>query len=281
MPIEGSTHQSYFYVSGKVDESGENCQITMVDITAQKQTDRALKESEQRFSLFMNHLPALVFIKDSETKVIYVNKSIDVALGASKWLGLKASEIFDCETAERILIDDNNTLKTGYQNIEESFPNLDGKVHHYETQKFVIPRSGQNPLIGGIAIDITERKQAERSLQDIIDNNPMSIQVVDSNGFTLKVNQAFKLLYGSVPPSDYSIFNDIQLRNKGFGHLIDSIKNGEVVHFPDTQFNPHDSVPEVQDAVVWISTMVFPLVNSNGIPMKFVFMHDNIIHWYF
>ncbi len=201
MPIEGSTQQSYFYVSGKADESGEKCHITMVDITGQKYADRALKESEQRFSLFMNHLPALVFIKDSETKVIYVNKSIDVALGASKWLGLKASEIFDKETAEKILIDDNITLKTGYQNIEESFLNLDGKVHHYETQKFVIPRSGQNPLIGGIAIDITERKQAERSLQEIIDNNPMSIQIVDSNGFTLKVNQAFKLLYGSVPPS--------------------------------------------------------------------------------
>jgi PAS domain S-box-containing protein len=131
------------------------------NITERKQAEEAIKESEQRFSLFMDYLPALVFIKDIESRTIYANKAIDRSLGASKWLGLKVSEIFDCETTEKILADDNKTLQTGYQNIEESFTNLDGKIHHYETQKFIISSSGQKALLGGISIDITERKKAE------------------------------------------------------------------------------------------------------------------------
>lgn len=124
--------------------------------------------------------------------------------------------------------------------------------------------------------DITARNQAEKTLQDIIDFNPMAIQIVDTDGLTLKVNQTFKILYGSMPPAGYSMFNDIQLIEKGFGGLIDRIKTGEVVHFPDMTFNPHDSVPDVPDVDVWIRTIVFPLVDSRGKPEMFVFMHDNI-----
>lgn len=246
------------------------------NITDRKNIEQALIESEQRFSLFMNHLPALVFIKDSETRVIYANNSIDIALGASKWLGLKASEIFDDETAERIKYDDEKTFQTGYQKVEESFHTLDGEIHQYETQKFVIPRSGQKPLLGGIAIDVTERKKVEKTLLDIIDKNPMSIQILNPEGFTLQVNEAFVKLFGSVPPSSYSIFNDNQLREKEFGKIIDNLKNGKVVQFPDTLFNPYDSVPAMSDIKVWIRAIGFPLMSNNGKLEKFVFMHEDI-----
>jgi signal transduction histidine kinase/DNA-binding response OmpR family regulator len=121
-----------------------------------------------------------------------------------------------------------------------------------------------------------ERRQAEINFQDIVDNNPISIQILDVKGLTLKVNHSFMLLFGSKPPSDYSMFNDIQLIEKGFGKLIDQIKNGEVVQFPDMQFNPHDSVPEMPNVPSWIRTIAFPLVDSIGKPEKFVFMHENI-----
>ncbi len=131
------------------------------DISMRKQAEEKLKESESRFSLFMDHLPALVFIKDIEGKVIYANKSMNTALGSDAWIGLNALNIFGKETAERIQKDDKKTLDLGYQRIEESFPNLKGEMHSYETQKFIIPRINQSPLLGGIAIDITERIKSE------------------------------------------------------------------------------------------------------------------------
>ncbi|MEI6435695.1 MAG: PAS domain S-box protein [Bacteroidota bacterium] len=153
------------------DDNGNIIAIlsTLIDVTALRQMDQALRESETRFSLFMDYLPALVFIKDHESKLIYANNAMDTALGASKWIGLSLHETFGIETSDRIIEDDRKTLQTGYQKIEESFTNLDGKVHHYETQKFVIGAAGQNPLIGGISIDMTEHRQAEEEIMNAMD----------------------------------------------------------------------------------------------------------------
>jgi len=57
----------------------------------------------------------------------------------------------------------------------------------------------------------SERKKAEKILKEIITKNSMSIQILDTKGCTLEVNSSYKSLFGSVPPSDYSIFNDIGL----------------------------------------------------------------------
>ena len=121
-----------------------------------------------------------------------------------------------------------------------------------------------------------KEKEKEKVLQDIIDKNPLSIQIVDKEGFTLKTNPAHTMLFGAVPPADFSIFNDLQLKQKGFGGLIERIKNGEVVHFPVTRYNAHDSVSEAPDAPVWIRTVVFSINDSSGKPENFVFMHENI-----
>jgi PAS domain S-box-containing protein len=129
----------------------------------------------------------------------------------------------------------------------------------------------------GIIHDITERKRTEKYFEEIIDKNPLSIQIVDKEGFTLKGNDAFCKLFGSVPPSDFSIFNDFQLKGKGFGEIIELIKKGEVVHFPDMPYNVRDSVSGYPDVPAWIRTVVFPLMDSSGKPEKFVFMHENIM----
>jgi len=127
--------------------------------------DASLRESENRFSLFMDHLPLFVFIKECEGKLLYINKTMDKTLGASKWIGLTTKEIFDKNTTERKIFEDQQILHTGYLIIEEQYTHLDGLMADYETQKFIIPRAGQKPLIGGIANNITERKKADEAIR--------------------------------------------------------------------------------------------------------------------
>jgi len=122
----------------------------------------------------------------------------------------------------------------------------------------------------------TERKQAEAILKEIINKNPMSIQILDKEGCTLEVNPSYKSLFGSVPPPDYSIFNDHQLIQKGMGKLFDQLRNGDTVHFPELYFNAHDSLSEFPDIPAWIRTIGFPLYDICEKPEKFVFMHENI-----
>jgi len=125
-------------------------------------------------------------------------------------------------------------------------------------------------------VDITGHKKAEKVLEEIISKNPMSIQIVDKNGYTLSVNSSHTKLFGSVPPPDFTIFNDSQLDKQGFKELFERVKKGEIVHFPDTYFNIHDFNPEFPDVPVWVRGVVFPLMDSSGNPERFVLMQDDI-----
>ncbi|MCX6278579.1 MAG: PAS domain-containing protein [Bacteroidetes bacterium] len=121
-----------------------------------------------------------------------------------------------------------------------------------------------------------KRKHAEKILHAIITENPISIQIVDKEGFTLQVNSAHTALFGAVPPAGYSVFDDFQSAQQGFGELIERVKNGEVVHFPDLYYNAHHLVSEFPDVPVWIQMVIFPLNDSAGKPEQFVLMHENI-----
>ena len=135
------------------------------DITDRKRMEDALHETEARFALFMDYLPAVVFIKDAESRVLYINKYMNAVLGAKDWVGTTVLADFPKELAEAMLADDQKALSAGYQETVETVPLLDGTAHIYQTRKFAIPRPGQSPLLGGIALDITARKQAEEALQ--------------------------------------------------------------------------------------------------------------------
>jgi PAS domain S-box-containing protein len=134
------------------------------DITERRRIIDALKESENRFSLFMDYLPAIVFLKDHEGRTLFVNKYLDDTFHASAWIGKTMLEVFPNELGEKILADDMKSIALGYDKYEETIADASGKQHNYETQKFVIPRSGHEPLLGGISLDITSRKQSELAL---------------------------------------------------------------------------------------------------------------------
>ena len=124
--------------------------------------------------------------------------------------------------------------------------------------------------------NITERKHAEALFHDIIEKNPMSIQIVDKNGYTLNGNPAYTNLFGSLPPPGFSIFEDLQRKSPELGKLISLARQGEVVHLPDIYYNTKDVDPDLPDKPVWIRALLFPLNDTSGKPERYVFMHENI-----
>lgn len=117
------------------------------------------------FEQFMDHLPAATFIKDAEGRVFYFNRFMRDVLGAKdSWLGKRTTELWPGPMGETMQRDDEAALRAGFTEREEAVPGTDGIAREYHTQKFVIPREGQDPLLGGIALDITKRNETLRAL---------------------------------------------------------------------------------------------------------------------
>ncbi|MBN7772912.1 HD domain-containing phosphohydrolase [Clostridium aminobutyricum] len=119
-------------------------------------------------------------------------------------------------------------------------------------------------------------KKSEENLRSIIDNNPMSIQIIDGEGHTKKVNDAFIKLFGSIPHPDYSVFDDMQIKQQGLQELMDRAKSGGVVYFPDFFYNAHLERIEFRDTPIWIRAIIFPIFKNGLQTEQYVVMHENV-----
>jgi PAS domain S-box-containing protein len=178
-----------------------------IDITDRKEAERALRESEQRFSRFMQHLPGLAWIKDLDGRYMYANESAERSFGVSgsELYGKTDEEIFPAETAAHFRAHDRKAVEsmTGIQ-IAESLVEDDGVRHHSIVSKFPITGADGGPaLIGGMAIDVTEQKQAEEALRQRMDfdeavmrNMGEGLYTVDARGIVTSMNPAAEKLFG-------------------------------------------------------------------------------------
>lgn len=129
---------------------------------------KALQESEARFQAFMRHKPAVTFIKDEAGRHVYVNPKFEDLFGVSRD-EVKNKTVFDfmpeyvatrLHRNDQLVFSSGQTLET-----EEAVPTPDGTTKHWLVIKFPLDTE-QGRLLGGVAIDITERKKLERASQD-------------------------------------------------------------------------------------------------------------------
>lgn len=144
--------------------------VVVRDISQQKMAEGKLREVEQRFSRFMHHLPGLAWIKDLEGRYVYANEAALKAFRTprSNLYGKRDEDVFDPETAALFRANDLKALSCefGIQTVEAVVQD-DGMLHHSIVSKFpVLGQDGQVALIGGIAIDITDRMRMEQSLRE-------------------------------------------------------------------------------------------------------------------
>ncbi len=140
------------------------CQLS-IDITDRKLSEQALRESEDKFTQFMNSLPLMAFIKDQDGRYLYLNRASEEIIGDTKWQGKTSAEYFGQEIGSALARGDREVQSKGLFTDVVTIPSPDGILHTLEIHKFNIPKTGKKSVIGGFAIDITVKKRMEEIQQ--------------------------------------------------------------------------------------------------------------------
>jgi len=135
------------------------------DVSEQRHAEQALRESEQRFKMFMDNSPAVAWIKDSALRYTWVSGTFEKLVGKSpaELLGRDEFEVgWPKEAAQQARDNDHAVLRSGapHQAIDIG-PHPDGTQHHWLNVKFPLPDETGALGVAGMAIDITERVRAE------------------------------------------------------------------------------------------------------------------------
>jgi two-component system sensor histidine kinase UhpB len=132
-----------------------------------RKTEQELRASEARFYSFMNNSPVLAFIKDADGRILYINNTCEEAWDTTlaQCQGKLDQEQWPAADAGRIRARDLSVLHLGEpSHVVEELPSRQGPVRHLLTFRFPFADATGCKLIGGVAVDITERMQTERAL---------------------------------------------------------------------------------------------------------------------
>lgn len=160
------------------------------------------RAAEEKFHTYMDAIPAVAWMKDAGGRHIYLNKAWGKAFGLRReeCLGKPATAFMPQAVAAKLAENDAIVLGSdhGLEFLEETVDAYGGS-RFWNSIKFPI-RSGDNtPLIGGVAIEVTEQRKVAKALQDsselsraVLDSVRSQLAVLDNNGTIIAVNEAWR-----------------------------------------------------------------------------------------
>lgn len=178
-------------------------------IVEQARTAAELRDSEERFARFMEHLPGLAWIKDLAGRYVFANDAAERAFRTSRaqLYGRTDEQVFDPSTADLFRRNDRRAEASGsgIQTVE-TLEHADG-VHHSLVHKFPIRnKDGKIGWVGGVAIDISERIRAEEGLRAseqryraVVESQTEMLCRFRADGTILFVNEPYARSCGSIP----------------------------------------------------------------------------------
>jgi len=140
-------------------DSGKNA-IKMsgliTDISKRKKLEHSLSKSQKLFISYVDNLPGLAFIKDKNSKYLYINRYFENFIGFIEWKGKTPMDIFDGKTAKNIVENDKKALFQDQKVHNITMTSEEGIQKNFEIHKFIIKDENGEKFLCGLGIELTE-----------------------------------------------------------------------------------------------------------------------------
>ncbi len=234
------------------------------DITQSRQTQEALRESETRYRLLVNNIPAVVFKGYGDWRVQFVDHKIEELTGYHqdefnsgrlKWCDLILPE--DLEAAQKLFVQALKTTRSYTRAYR--IKRKDGGIIWIQARgQIICDLAGKIDYVSGVFFDITESKQAEEAvarLASFPQLNPDPVLELDSSSGRITycnpaVIQALEKLEVSegpqafLPPDMDQILKTPEEENVSRFYREVQIK--EAVFAENIEFVPHYQVTRIR-----------------------------------
>jgi diguanylate cyclase (GGDEF)-like protein/PAS domain S-box-containing protein len=180
------------------------------DVTARKNVERSLRDSEERFRRALANIPDVVVMYDRELRIRYINNATRAITGmpASDLIGRRDYEVLPPEVCDAYLPTLREALETKLiRKVETEITLPQGGTRALRiTCVPLIDRSGDVREVLGITHDFTDRKRAESAIREsearyreLVEQAADGIFICDSEGVLMLANTRCCELLGYTP----------------------------------------------------------------------------------
>ena len=251
----------------------------MFDITKQKKTEEALRESEEKYRSLVENSPDAVVIYIDD-KIVFVNEEgirMAGALNKDEIIGKPVLQFIHPDSMESVIqrmidvVKDNNASDI----VEEKFIDLHGNPIDVELK--AIPTSYQHQdAVQVIIHDITERKSTQQKIKQLsqaVEQSPVTIIITNTSGdieyvnpkFTETTGYTFEEIAGQNPrvlksghtsQNEYKeLWQTLSAGNEWRGEFHNVTKNG---------------------ALYWESASISPILSAQGKITHYIAIKEDI-----
>ena len=255
------------------------------DLTARKEAETALRESEERLRLFILHAPAALAMFDRDMRYMAVSRRwlSDYGLEGRDIIGLSHYEVLP-EVSEKWRAAHRQGLAGEVVRAEEDrFERADGSVQwlHWEIR----PWWTDDRQVGGIVIfaeDVTEKKVADAKLRSseerfraIFDLAPVGVAQADpATGRWVAVNPRMCLITG------YAADELLTMRVSDITHPEDRSRDWalfqDVVKGDAPEYRIEKRYVRKDGSTAWVNVNMVVLRDAAGLPVRTLAMIEDI-----
>ena len=265
------------------------------DITQNKLAEQALRESEERFRATFEQAAVGVSHVALDGSWIRVNQKLCDIVGypREELLHLTFQEIThpddldqDVEHLRRMLKGETDTYTT-----EKRYIKKDGSLVWINLTTSLLRDPSREPgYFVSVIENITERKWVEEELKlseerfrNIVEQSPLSVQILSPDGRTLRVNRAWEELWGvtfdEFDNIGYNLLEDQQLVERGIMPYIKRGFAGEPTLIPPIVYDPDETGPSMtahEDPRRWVRAFIYPVKDEVGNIREITLIHEDI-----